>query len=103
MRTQTTANAAGLGRGGRKPRQRKRDAALRLLWSEALEPVSRALTVDQALDAVALATGGQSKRELRRSLLGRDDRGNAAAAQAASRCRDRVGLVAGKLEQTWPT
>lgn len=47
MTTQTT-DAASLGRGGRMPQQRKRDAVLRLLGSENLEAVSRALGVRAA-------------------------------------------------------
>ena len=47
MTTQTT-DAAGLGRGGRMSRQRKRDAVLRLLRGEDLETVSRALGVTAA-------------------------------------------------------
>ena len=50
MTTETTvvSGAAGLGRGGRMSRQRKRDAALRLLRSEDLETVSRGLGVTAA-------------------------------------------------------
>src|SRR5690349_21245600 len=49
MRTETTASgAAGLGRGGRMSRQRKRDAVLRLLRGEDLEMLSRALGVTAA-------------------------------------------------------
>ena len=44
MTTETTG-AAGPGRGGRRSRQRKRDAVLRLLRGEDLEAVSRALGV----------------------------------------------------------
>ena len=47
MTTETTG-AAGPGRGGRMSRQRKRDAALRLLRGEDLELVSRALGVTAA-------------------------------------------------------
>ncbi len=43
-----TAGAAGLGRGGRMSRRRKRDAVLRLLRGEDLETVSRALGVTAA-------------------------------------------------------
>ncbi len=43
-----TMGAAGPGRGGRMPRQRKRDAVLRLLRGEDLETVSRALGVTAA-------------------------------------------------------
>src|SRR4051794_6001834 len=42
------AGAAGLGRGGRMSRQRKRDAVLRLLRGEDLETVSRGLGVTAA-------------------------------------------------------
>ena len=50
MTTETTADvdAAGLGRGGRMSRQRKREAVLRLLRGEELELVSRALGVTAA-------------------------------------------------------
>jgi transposase len=48
MTTQTTADAAGLGRGGRMSRQRKREAVLRLLRGEELELVSRSLGVTAA-------------------------------------------------------
>ena len=49
MTTETTASgAAGLGRGGRMSRQRKRDAVLRLLRGEDLEILSRALGVTAA-------------------------------------------------------
>src|SRR5215212_3750719 len=48
MTTETTADAAGLGRGGRMSRQRKRDAVLRLLRGEDLELVSRSLGVTAA-------------------------------------------------------
>ena len=51
MRTETTtaiAGAAGLGRGVRMSRQRKRDAVLRLLRGEDLETVSRGLGVTAA-------------------------------------------------------
>ena len=47
MATETTG-AAGLGRGGRMSRQRKRDAVLRLLRGEDLEAVSRSLGVTAA-------------------------------------------------------
>jgi transposase len=47
MTTETTG-AAGLGRGGRMSRQRKRDAVLRLLRGEDLETVSRSLGVTAA-------------------------------------------------------
>ena len=45
MTTETTvvSGVAGLGRGGRMSRQRKRDAVLRLLRGEDLETVSRGL------------------------------------------------------------
>jgi transposase len=46
--TAETKGAAGLGRGGRMSRQRKRDAVLRLLRGEDLETVSRALGVTAA-------------------------------------------------------
>ena len=45
MMVAETTGAAGLGRGGRMPRRRKRDAVLRLLRGEHLETVSRALGV----------------------------------------------------------
>src|ERR1044071_4849585 len=50
MTTETTAerDAAGLGRGGRMSRQRKREAVLRLLRGEDLELVSRSLGVTAA-------------------------------------------------------
>ena len=48
MTTETTADAAGLGRGGRMSRQRKREAVLRLLRGEELELVSRSLGVTAA-------------------------------------------------------
>jgi transposase len=48
MPTETTADAAGLGRGGWMSRQRKRDAVLRLLRSEEPELVSRSLGVTAA-------------------------------------------------------
>ncbi len=41
--TTADADAAGLGRGGRMSRQRKREAVLRLLRGEDLELVSRSL------------------------------------------------------------
>ena len=47
MTTETTC-AAGPGRGGRRSRQRKRDAVLRLLRGEDLETVSRSLGVTAA-------------------------------------------------------
>jgi len=47
MVTENTG-AAGLGRGGRMSRQRKRDAVLRLLRGEDLETVSRSLGVTAA-------------------------------------------------------
>ena len=47
MTTETTG-AAGPGRGGRMSRQRKRDAALRLLRGGDLEMVSRSLGVTAA-------------------------------------------------------
>ena len=47
MATETTG-AAGLGRGGRMSRRRKRDAVLRLLRGEDLEAVSRSLGVTAA-------------------------------------------------------
>ena len=58
------SGAAALGRGGRKSRQRKTAAVLRLLRGEDLETVSRALGVTAAtltgwLDAF-LAAGGQA-------------------------------------------
>ena len=43
-----TTGAAGLGRGGRMSRRRKRDAVLRLLRGEDLETVSRSLGVTAA-------------------------------------------------------
>jgi transposase len=46
--TAETKGAAGLGRGGRMSRQRKRDAVLRLLRGEDLETVSRALGLTAA-------------------------------------------------------
>src|SRR3954462_11834907 len=46
--TTADADAAGLGRGGRMSRQRKRDAVLRLLRGEDLETVSRSLGVTAA-------------------------------------------------------
>src|SRR4051794_27749216 len=49
MRTETAASGgAGLGRGGRLSRKRKRDAVLRLLRGEDLETLSRALGVTAA-------------------------------------------------------
>src|SRR3954469_21657517 len=49
MTTETAASGgAGLGRGGRMSRQRKRDAVLRLLRGEDLEMLSRALGVTAA-------------------------------------------------------
>jgi transposase len=48
MKTEASSGAAGLGRGGRLSRQRKRDAVLRLLRGEDLEIVSRALGVTAA-------------------------------------------------------
>src|ERR1044072_5362441 len=50
MTTETTVDtdAAGLGRGGRMSRQRKREAVLRLLRGEDLELVSRSLGVTAA-------------------------------------------------------
>jgi transposase len=42
------AGAVGPGRGGRMPRQRKRDAVLRLLRGEDLESVSRSLGMTAA-------------------------------------------------------
>ena len=48
MTTETRADAAGLGRGGRMSRQRKREAVLRLLRGEDLETVSRSLGVTAA-------------------------------------------------------
>src|SRR5690349_15200536 len=50
MTTETTAetDAIGLGRGGRMSRQRKREAALRLLRGEDLELVSGSLGVTAA-------------------------------------------------------
>src|SRR4051794_35283138 len=49
MRTETAASGgAGLGRGGRLSRKRKRDAVLRLLRGEDLEMLSRALGVTAA-------------------------------------------------------
>jgi transposase len=49
MATETAASGgAGLGRGGRMSRQRKRDAVLRLLRGEDLEMLSRALGVTAA-------------------------------------------------------
>jgi transposase len=45
---ETASGAAGLGRGGRMSRQRKRDAVLRLLRGEDLETVSRSLGVTAA-------------------------------------------------------
>lgn len=44
----TTVAAAGLGRGGRMSRQRKRDAVRRLIGGEDLETVSRELGVTAA-------------------------------------------------------
>ena len=46
--TSMNAGAAGLGRGGRMSRPRKRDAVLRLLRGEDLEMVSRSLGVTAA-------------------------------------------------------
>ncbi len=46
--TETMKDAAGLGRGGRMSRQRKREAVLRLLRGEDLETVSRSLGVTAA-------------------------------------------------------
>src|SRR3954451_3808557 len=46
--TTADADAAGLGRGGRMSRQRKREAVLRLLRGEDLELVSRSLGVTAA-------------------------------------------------------
>jgi transposase len=48
MTAETTADAVGLGRGGRMSRQRKREAVLRLLRGEDLELVSRSLGVTAA-------------------------------------------------------
>ena len=48
MTTETMTDAAGLGRGGRMSRQRKREAVLRLLRGEDLETVSRSLGVTAA-------------------------------------------------------
>jgi transposase len=48
MMTETIKEAAGLGRGGRMSRQRKREAVLRLLRGEDLETVSRSLGVTAA-------------------------------------------------------
>ena len=46
--TETMKDAAGLGRGGRMSRQRKREAVLRLLRGEDLDTVSRSLGVTAA-------------------------------------------------------
>ena len=43
MMTEMMKDAAGLGRGGRMSRQRKREAVLRLLRGEDLNTVSRSL------------------------------------------------------------
>jgi transposase len=48
MMTETIKEAAGLGRGGRMSRQRKREAVLRLLRGEDLDTVSRSLGVTAA-------------------------------------------------------
>src|SRR3954465_3049775 len=48
MKTEASSGGAGLGRGGRMSRQRKRDAVLRLLRGEDLEIVSRSLGVTAA-------------------------------------------------------
>ena len=48
MKTEASSGAAGLGRGGRLSRRRKREAVLRLLRGEDLEIVSRALGVTAA-------------------------------------------------------
>ena len=48
MMTETMKDAAGLGRGGRMSRQRKREAVLRLLRGEDLDTVSRSLGVTAA-------------------------------------------------------
>ena len=46
--TETMKDAAGLGRGGRMSRQRKREAVLQLLRGEDLDTVSRSLGVTAA-------------------------------------------------------
>jgi transposase-like protein len=46
--TEMMKDAAGLGRGGRMSRQRKREAVLRLLRGEDLDTVSRSLGVTAA-------------------------------------------------------
>jgi len=48
MMTEMMKDAAGLGRGGRMSRQRKREAVLRLLRGEDLDTVSRSLGVTAA-------------------------------------------------------
>ncbi len=48
MMATETIGAAGLGRGGRMSRRRKRDVVLRLLRGEDLETVSRSLGVTAA-------------------------------------------------------
>jgi hypothetical protein len=49
MVTETMKEAAGPGRGGRMPRQRKHEAVLRLLRGEDLERVSRSLGMTAAI------------------------------------------------------
>ena len=62
--TETMKDAAGLGRGGRMSRQRKREAVLRLLRGEDLDTVSRSLGVTAATLSgwreAFLAAGGEA-------------------------------------------
>jgi transposase-like protein len=70
MMTTETMAAAGPGRGGRMSRQRKRDAALRLLRGEDLETVSRALGATAATLSSwhdAFLAGGEASLATRRS------------------------------------
>jgi hypothetical protein len=55
--TAETTDAAGPGRGDLMPRQRKRDAVLRLLRGEDLETVSRALGVTRPWPLATRAPG----------------------------------------------
>ena len=85
MMTEMMKDAAGLGRGGRMSRQRKREAVLRLLRGEDLETVSRSLggtaatlsdwreaflAAGEASLATRLATGEALETERLKARLG---------------------------------
>src|SRR5438552_13704081 len=95
--TTTASGTVGTGRGGRMSRQRKRDAVLRLLRGEDLEPVSRSLGVTAATLSArrdGILAAGEA------ALARRRTDGETLASERLKAPRGELRLKREQLEQT---